>query len=354
MKKIYLTLGLGFLILGASAQQKVAKSLTAESTISLPVLAFESKTSATSTLSPVSLTASGCAATGSLAGIAMYSNSPDPGYLFGTNTFTVLQQGFTFTLSFNKAAQKYAVTGTGVSVTNVLVLAGKAKSNAATSLVTCKIYSEDLATKSPSVQIGVASTKALSSFTTGSTYNVFTFGTPVPLSAGNFFASVEAPALGGATNDTLGIYSTRIGCSSIDTLAWFNTTVIGLGQDLGWSSVKAGLLGNTSDLDLAIFPVIDISTGLNSVSKGNLTLLAAFPNPANNDITINFGLNQSSKVEIEIYDVTGKMVNSIKLDNLEAGNHSSKINTSNLNAGVYMYSVKSDNAKMFSKFTIAK
>jgi flagellar hook assembly protein FlgD len=52
-------------------------------------------------------------------------------------------------------------------------------------------------------------------------------------------------------------------------------------------------------------------------------------------LTINFGLNKSSKVEIEIYDVTGKKVNTIKLDKLEAGNHSSKINTSNLNAEVF-------------------
>ncbi|MFK5219977.1 T9SS type A sorting domain-containing protein, partial [Lactococcus cremoris] len=54
------------------------------------------------------------------------------------------------------------------------------------------------------------------------------------------------------------------------------------------------------------------------------------------------------------YDVTGKIVKAIKLDNLEAGNHSSKISLSDLNAGVYMYSVKSDNAKMYSKFTITK
>jgi hypothetical protein len=49
-----------------------------------------------------------------------------------------------------------------------------------------------------------------------------------------------------------------------------------------------------------------------------------------------------------------KWLTLVKLDNLEAGNHTSKVNTSNLNAGVYMYSVKSDNAKMFSKFTISK
>lgn len=357
MKKIYLTLGLGALFLGANAQQRTAKSYKAESTINAAIEnSVLGKTAATTaTLAPASLLTGGCAVTGTLSGLAMYSNSPDPGYLFGTNTFTVAQGPTTFTLSFNKAAQKYAVTGSGVTVTNVLVLAGRAKSNAGTSVVTSKIYSEDAATKGPSTQVGVAATKALNTFTTGTTYNVFTFGTPVAVSAGNFFASVESPALGGASRDTLGIYSTRFGCSSTDTLAWFNTSVIAPAvQDLGWASVKAGLTGNASNVDLAIFPVLSIPTGLNSVTKGDLTLSAAFPNPAANEISINFGLSQSSKVEIEIYDLTGKMVNIIKLDNLETGNHTTKVNTASLNAGVYMYSVKSENTKMFSKFTVAK
>ena len=83
-------------------------------------------------------------------------------------------------------------------------------------------------------------------------------------------------------------------------------------------------------------------------------MLAAFPNPATNEVSINYSLNKSGKVEIDIYDVTGKMFNTIKSDNLEIGNHSSNINVSNFNAGVYMYSVKSENAKMYSKFTIVK
>jgi hypothetical protein len=356
MKKIYLALGFGLLILGANAQQKITKSVTANP-VNKAILINDgslSKTAVTSTLTPPTFTAGGCGT--NTANIVYYSSFGSQattqytytgvGYLFGTNSSTVTVPGFGDIVTNNdKAAQKYNVTGF-VSVTDVIVYSAIGEG---TGNVNAKIYSENTTTKGPLAQIGTTATKALSSFTG---LDVFTFGTPVALSAGNFFASIETPAIGGAGMDTLAILSTTFGCSSTDSLSWVYTTSASPFVTSGWSSME---IANGGNLDLMIFPVIDITTGVNnSISRGNLTLLAAFPNPANNEITINFGLNQSSKVEIEMYDVTGKMVNSIKLDNLEAGNHSSKVNTSNLNAGVYMYSVKSDNAKMFSKFTIAK
>ena len=240
-----------------------------------------------------------------------------------------------------------------VSVTDVLVASAIGEG---TGSIGSAIYSEDLTTKGPSSQVGTTATLALSSM---AGYDALTFSSPIPLSTGNFFASIEVPAIGGSGMDTLSVLSTSFGCNSNDSLAWIFNTVnppsaaAVLGS--GWSSVISGFGGTSADnLDFLIFPVVDITTGVSSISKGNLTLTAAFPNPASSEVSINFGLNQASKVEIEVYDVTGKNVQTVKLDNLEAGNHTSKLNVAGLGAGVYVYSVKSENAKMFSKFTIAK
>jgi hypothetical protein len=366
MKKIYLSLSLIAVALGANAQQKASPVLTANPINKAILLndASASKTAATSTLTPPTFSAGGCAT--NTANIVYYSSfgpaqaSPSytvqgAGYPFGTNkttytlSATLAAQAGTPTVTdvINIAAQKYSIIGSA-SVTDIIVGTAKAEG---TGIVTAKIYGENATTKGPSTQIGVSATKGLGTFT-GS--DVITFGTPVNLTTGNFFAAIESPAMGGAGMDTLCILSTSFGCSSTDSLSWVFDVVSPAVFAAGWSSVKTAFNPN-GNLDLLIFPVVDITTGINnSISKGNLTLLAAFPNPATNDITINFGLNQSSKVEIEVYDVTGKIVSAVKLDNLEAGNHSSKLNTANLNAGVYMYSVKSDNAKMFSKFTISK
>lgn len=357
MKKIYLTLGLGVLFLGANAQQKSSTVIT-ENPINFSVLAngdIAAKVAATSTLTPPTFTAGGCAT--NTANIVYYSTAQYTatpsytidarGYMFGTNKEFQTQGTTTFTLENTLTAQKYSFTGTA-NVTDIIVYAGKITSDAATSMVTAAVYSENATTKAPSAQVGVVGTKALNSFVPGA--NIIHLASPAAISTGNFFATVQSPAIGGATHDTLAIISTKVGCSTTDSLCWRKLVVNG-GVFSQWSSVKSDFGVN---VDALIFPVIDITTGLSSVSKGNLTLLAAFPNPAANEISINFGLNQSSKVEIEIYDVTGKVINTIKLDNLEIGNHTSKINTSSLSSGVYMYSVKSENARMFSKFTIAK
>ena len=361
MKKTLLSAVIIATCFGATAQQNFTKVLTASPAIHVVLNNNVAKTAATGTLMPVSLQTGGCALTGTNSGIVYYSTAnytatptytqDARGYAFGTNVIYYTTGGATYTINNTTAAQKYNATGSGITVTDVIVLAGKAKSNTPNTLIMAKIFSENATTKAPNAQIGVAATKSLNSFTTGSSYNVLSFGTPVSITAGNFFAAIESPSIGGANNDTLAILSTKLGCSSTDSLSWAYTTYNPAALPASWASVKTKFGAN---LDIAIFPVLNITTGLSSVTKGDLTLLAVFPNPANNEISINFGLNQSSKVEIEIYDITGKMVNSIKLDNLEAGNHTSKVSVSNLNAGVYMYSVKSENAKMFSKFTVAK
>lgn len=355
MKKIYLTLGLGALFLGANAQQAIIKKSSSAVSEHMPAFNFVASPAVTNTLTPPTFTAGGCATnTANIAyySITQYTATPSytidaRGYMFGTNKELQTQGTTTYTLENTQTAQKYAITGTA-NVTDIIVYAAKAKSDAGSSLVVASVYSENATTKAPSAQIGASGSKALNSFAQGA--NVIHLSTAVPISTGNFFASVQSPALGGATHDTLAIISTKAGCSTTDSLSWRHLVVNG-GAFSQWASIKSDFGIN---LDALIFPVIDITTGLNSVSKGNLTLLAAFPNPANNEISINFGLNQSSKVEVEIYDLTGKVINTIKLDNLEAGNHITKVNTSSLSSGVYMYSIKSENAKMFSKFTVAK
>lgn len=358
MKKIYLTLGLGALILGANAQQKVTKTMTAHvATNAMSVNNNAAKAVATTTLNPSTFNTGGCALTsGNVVyySIAQYTATPTytvnaKGYAFGTNITYYTQGTTTYTLGSPRAAQKYNVTGTA-TISAVLVGSGVHKSDAATSMISAKIYSENTTTKAPNAQVGATATKALNSFTGN---DMFSFSTPIVVPAGNFFASIESPVVGGATHDTLAILSTKEGCSSTDSLSWQYNTVNGAGA--GWASVASGVA--SSNLDLVIFVVADIApstTGINSISRGNLTLLAAYPNPAANEVNINFGLNQSSKVEVSIYDVAGKLISTTKLDELEEGNHTTKLDVSSLNSGVYMYSVKANGSQLFSKFTVAK
>lgn len=363
MKKIYVSLALA-LCLGASAQLTRTSVITANPVTRQLNTNIAAKTAATTTLMPSTFNSGGCAT--NTANIAFYSvwnytattnyTLAAQGYAFGTNKTTyTLSPSITLALGTptitdvaDRAAQKYNVTGS----VNILQILMASAIGEGTGSITGKIYNENLTTKGPGTQVGGSATAALGTLTG---YDAITFASPIAITNANFFASVESPAMGGAGLDTLAILSTVAGCSSTDSLSWIYHTVSPASASTilssGWVSVKKDFSAN---LDLLIFPVVDITTNTGSISKNDLTLLAAFPNPAANEITINFGLNRAGDAEIEIFDITGKRVNGIKMENLQAGNHTTKVDLSDLNAGVYMYSVKSANAKMFSKFTVTK
>lgn len=352
MKKIYLTLALGAMALGANAQQIKLQMIETHPAIFTGVNPDAAKAAATTTLLPSTFNAGGCAT--NTANIVVYSLQSAPsqtalGFPYGTNIIYIQQGATTFSITESRAAQKYSVVGTA-TISGVIVVSGKHSSTAGTTMITAKIYAENATTKGPAAAVGTAATKALNTFTGN---DQLTFTTPVVVPAGNFFASIESPTVGGATKDSLAIASTVEGCSSTDSLSWSYQQQVG-GPGL-WHSVMRG--NAAKNLDILIFPIADVgpsTVGINSISKGDLTLLAAFPNPASSEVNINFGLNQGSKVEITMYDVAGNQVSTVTTEELSAGNHSKAVNVSGLSAGVYMYSIKSQNAQLFSKLTVIK
>jgi hypothetical protein len=298
------------------------------------------------TLMPASVMTGGCAVGTNtvLAGLVYYSIDHiapmDSGYYFGTGKFPVSGANVT------EIAQKYPSGTSGLSVTNVLTLAGKAHGTTATT--SAKIYSETAGTLVPNAVLGTSTALSMSAYS-ASGYNNYSFGTPVVVAPNvKFFASITIPAFGGADLDTMAILSTKLGCSSTDSLSWMDI------PPYGWHNVKS-LFG--SNLDLMIFPVVTITTtGLNVYSKGDVNLYAASPNPANNAININFSLNNASKVDIEVIDLTGKIVKSIKGNEVFSSDnkHTVSVDVTNLESGSYFYSINANGTKLFSKFVVAK
>lgn len=263
----------------------------------------------------------------------------DSGYCFGTGIFPFAGANTT------EVAQKYPSGTVGLSVTDVLVVAAVASGTSATT--TAKIYAENVTTKAPSTVLGTSAAIPMSSYTVGA-FTKYTFGTAVAVGANvNFYAAITIPPFGGTDLDTLAVTSTQFGCSTVDSLSW------SLVSPYGWFNHK-GLFG--ANLDLLIFPVVDIpTTSISGYTKGNMSLFAASPNPTSNSVNINFSLNNASKVEIEILDITGKVVKTIKDANIMlAGKHSVSVDVSSLESGSYMYSVNAGGNKLFSKFVVTK
>lgn len=94
--------------------------------------------------------------------------------------------------------------------------------------------------------------------------------------------------------------------------------------------------------------VLNYSAGISEVAfmAGNFI---AFPNPANNEISI-VSKNASASL-VKVYDVTGRLVNSVELSNGKVS-----IDISDLENGIYIYSIlDKNNSKIHtSKFVVSK
>ena len=89
------------------------------------------------------------------------------------------------------------------------------------------------------------------------------------------------------------------------------------------------------------------------------TVLPAYPNPFNPSTTITYGINEDSKVNISIYDITGQLINTLQNGYQEEGWHSVKWNGINqqgeqVPAGIYLSKITSGNEVKTIKLMLLK
>lgn len=89
----------------------------------------------------------------------------------------------------------------------------------------------------------------------------------------------------------------------------------------------------------------------NSMLANSLNL---FPNPSNENTTVNFTLDENAAVAINIYDMTGKLV-SVVADNEQriAGDYSVRVATEGLPSGVYFLTLTSGELSVTRRLTVA-
>jgi hypothetical protein len=76
------------------------------------------------------------------------------------------------------------------------------------------------------------------------------------------------------------------------------------------------------------------------------------PNPAHDYTNLNITLTDSRKVELNVYDVMGKLVANTDLGKLSSGNHTIKVSTGMLPAGIYLFNVQSGTSQTTKKVIV--
>jgi hypothetical protein len=98
-------------------------------------------------------------------------------------------------------------------------------------------------------------------------------------------------------------------------------------------------------------------TGVNPVSgqiPSQLVLSQNYPNPFNPSTIIKFSLPKSSFVRLTVYDVTGKEVQILVNERLEAGNYEKTFDASGLSSGMYFYKIETDGFRDVKKMVLVK
>lgn len=96
---------------------------------------------------------------------------------------------------------------------------------------------------------------------------------------------------------------------------------------------------------------LEESTGI-SIPLEQLMDKGAYPNPATDQVVIQYRLPDDSDVSIEIYDVMGKLVLSYDEGKKKAGLQSRKIPVDTLDPGMYIYYVQAGAKRVGNKFIV--
>ncbi|MCX8057325.1 MAG: M20/M25/M40 family metallo-hydrolase [Ignavibacteria bacterium] len=79
-----------------------------------------------------------------------------------------------------------------------------------------------------------------------------------------------------------------------------------------------------------------------------------YPNPFNPKTTINFKLPEDAKVTLKVYDIHGRIVETLIDENKNAGNHSINFDGSKYSSGIYFYELSAGKYKAIKKMMLVK
>lgn len=97
--------------------------------------------------------------------------------------------------------------------------------------------------------------------------------------------------------------------------------------------------------------------GINNISTEipeKFSLMPNYPNPFNASTRIRFTIPRGSPVNLKVYDVSGKEIETLVSQNLKPGTYEYSWNASSLASGIYFYILESENFREVRKAVLLK
>lgn len=120
-------------------------------------------------------------------------------------------------------------------------------------------------------------------------------------------------------------------------------------------NVFIAFLHNTHDDNAISFDDVMIRGTLTTIGvneNANDLGLNLFPNPATDNVQVNYSLTSETAVTINVYDVAGKLVSTVSEGEQAQGRHFAHINTSSMSKGFYTVNVVTSFGQSTSKLIV--
>ena len=155
---------------------------------------------------------------------------------------------------------------------------------------------------------------------------------------GNKIYAIGVYHNGGAVNNVNQYFSFAAQNFDDDNTSIINTLSSKTNTDQYFTLGKQFLSRLSFDKSLGLEENADV------ISNTNL-----FPNPTSGKSTVSYTLENASKVNVKVIDVTGKVVYTSSEELKEAGNHTSSIDATAFNTGVYYVTVSTNDSQITQK-----
>jgi len=186
----------------------------------------------------------------------------------------------------------------------------------------------------------IASSTLMNITSKGSLGRWITLPVRLPVVPGSYFAAVLANLQVSTTTPPSGV---MIGVDK-QTQQPIQTSYLYAAGNTTW--------GYITQLPMIRLNILAGSSGIKENSMG-MSLISAYPNPASQTVAINYTLDKTSDVLIQITDISGKNMGSVKEASV-MGQHSAHLDLGGYAAGTYFYTLTTSFGKLSGKFVVIK
>lgn len=154
---------------------------------------------------------------------------------------------------------------------------------------------------------------------------------------------------------TLDITADVVISADIFSIGVFSEIAFSLPYSGGNPTLDLALAGDYSPLNSFIPTfILNVVPEVGIEELNSLTNLVVAPNPAQNEARFTFYNNNSDVVTLQVFDLLGNLISSVKVEGEQANMQTIKLNTSEFNNGVYLYKLTSLNDKQVGRLIVNK